>query len=188
MTETEKLRLFLAVDVPRSHLETIAEAVAHLKEAWTDARWTPIENQHLTLKFLGWVAGDRLDEVVQACAAVTERHSAANLALEDLGAFPSARRVRVLWVGVEDPAGSLAALAAGLEGAFGPLGFKREERPFTAHLTLARFKTPRRIPEGLPSLGLGPLGFDVSELVLYRSHLSSRGPRYEVLRTFPLGL
>lgn len=186
MTESQKLRLFLAVDVPRSHLDTIAEAVAPLRATLPDARWTPVENQHITLKFLGWVPDDRLDDVVEVCTRVTWRHSSAELALIDLGAFPTPRRVRVLWVGIDDPANALRGLAGDLDEELEPHGFEREDRPFTAHLTLARLKTPRKLPEGLPTLGVGPLGFDVGELVLYRSHLSPKGPRYEPLRAFPL--
>ena len=186
MTEPQKLRLFLAMDVPRPHLEAIADAVVPLRELLPDARWTPVENQHITLKFLGWVPDDRLEAVAGVCESVSSRHSSAELALSELGAFPTPRRVRVLWVGVEDAAGALRSLAGDLDEALEPLGFEREARDFTAHLTLARSRTPRKVPDGLPALGIGPLGFDVGELVLYRSHLSPRGPRYEALRTFPL--
>ena len=181
-----KQRLFFAVDVPRTLLDEIWESVAPLRKQWPEGRWAPVESQHVTLKFLGWATEDGLDDICSVGREVAERHRQSSLALDGLGSFPSARRVRVLWVGLDDPDGLLAGLAMDLDRGLAGLGFEPEERPYTPHLTLARFKTPRR-GEGLPPLEPAPGGFDVDRIVLYRSHLSPRGPRYEPLARFPLG-
>lgn len=182
----DKLRLFVAVDVPRAQLVAVEEATATLRAELSEARWAPVDNQHLTVKFLGSTPADRLVEVGDVCRAVARAHQPEEIRLTDLGAFPSARRVRVLWVGVDDPTELLAGLAASLDAAFEPLGFRTEKRSFTAHLTLARWRTPTRV-ESLPPVDLNFAPFGVESINLYRSHLSPRGATYELLEEFPLG-
>lgn len=184
---SERLRLFVAIDIPTSNLEHLAAAVAPLKVTFPSARWAGPTNQHVTLKFLGSVAGDRMDEIGHACAEVARTCEPAQLSLEGLGTFPGGRSMRVLWVGFVDRQGLLTKLAAELDRALEPLGFEAEKRAFTPHLTLARFKTPQRLEGPLPELKVPSEPFELSELVLYRSHLSPTGARYEGLGRFPLG-
>jgi 2'-5' RNA ligase len=188
VTEDQKLRLFVAVDLPRPLLEEVEGAARDLRAKWPEARWTPLDNQHITLKFLGWAPAVRLAEVSSAVAEVAARFDSAGMELGALGVFPSPRRARVLWVGVEDRAGLLGSLSAGLDRALEPLGFESEKRSFTPHLTLARFKIPRSVADEA-ALGRRPVpgGFDVDRMVLYRSHLSPKGPRYEALQALMLG-
>ncbi len=180
------LRLFFATSVPSELLESVQERLADLQRDFPAARWTAPANQHLTLKFLGATHEDLLEEVTRAGAAVAHGHQGAAASLSQLGAFPSARRARVLWLGVDDPAGVLAGLAQGLNVALEPLGFAAEAREFTPHLTLARFKAPVKLSSecSLDTGGLPP--FEVVELGLWRSHLSPKGARYELLATFSL--
>lgn len=186
--ETLRLRLFVAVSIPRPHLERVAQGIAPFKEKVVNARWAPIENQHLTLKFLGSTPADRFDDVAAVCRMVASSHRPAEISLGEIGAFPSAKRVRVLWVGVHDAASLLAGLAADLDRAFEPLGFAAEGRSFTPHLTLCRFKIPVPLKGGLPEVDLSSLpSFKVERLELFRSHLSPKGARYEVLEEFELG-
>ncbi|MDP9066820.1 MAG: RNA 2',3'-cyclic phosphodiesterase [Actinomycetota bacterium] len=182
---SSNLRLFLAAPVPEEQLAWVEEQVEPLRALWPGARWTPRPNQHVTLKFLGSTAPELLDELTAACAEVAAAHSPAALVLSGLGAFPSSRRARVLWVGIEDPAAVLGSLAGALDSALGPLGFASETRRFTAHLTLARFKTPQRL-DPLPSVAPAPGEFTLSAFDLWRSHLSPRGATYERLERFRL--
>ena len=184
----ERLRLFVAISVPRDRLDHVAEVVEPLKPRFPRARWTERANQHVTLKFLGWAGVDLLAPIASACARVASSHSPAELALGELGAFPTRKRVRVLWVGVEDPTGLLPAVAGDLDRALEPLGFEVETRAFTAHLTLARLKTPARPAGGWPDAALERMPWTCDRLTLWRSHLSPKGPRYEALRSCPLGV
>jgi RNA 2',3'-cyclic 3'-phosphodiesterase len=187
VNQSDRLRLFVAVDVPAQHLQFLADKTAPLREKWP-GRWAPIENQHITLKFLGWVDAAALDRAASICADAAADRSPVSLTLTGLGSFPSRRRMRVLWVGLNDPKGVLVDLAEALERGFESLGFEPEKRDFTPHLTLARFKMPIRLDEQLPDISVTELPeFDVAALRLYRSHLSPRGARYEVVREFPLG-
>lgn len=188
MSGPERLRLFVAVSVPRTHLGEIERAAEPLRERLPGGRWTKVENQHVTLKFLGWTPAADLPRVEEVCAGVAIRHAPATIEVGGIGSFPTRTRVRVLWVGLHDGAGLLRTLAGGLDEGFAALGIGPEDRPFTAHLTLARFKSPVRVPAGLPELELPQLPpFRVETVELYRSFLSPKGARYEVVRSFPLG-
>jgi 2'-5' RNA ligase len=185
VTTSERLRLFVAADVPEGHRADVAEWVATWRDERWGGRWLPPASQHVTLKFLGTTARERLEEAADAVATVARAHERAEVALDGLGGFPSLRRTRVLWLGVEDPSELLTRLAGALDDALAPLGSTAEKRRFTPHLTLARFPAPRRletIPEQAPALA----PFEVSEAVLYRSHLHPRGACYEPLASFPL--
>ena len=181
------LRLFFAVSVPPDLLESLQERLADLKSAFPQARWTATANQHLTLKFLGATPEDRLEDVLRTGAAVAREKQGAAVSLSKLDAFPSARRARVLWLGIDDHAGVLMGLAKGLSDALEALGFAAEARPFTPHLTLARFKSSVKLPSELGPGGAGLAPFEVSEAGLWRSHLSPKGARYELLEALPLG-
>jgi 2'-5' RNA ligase len=183
---SEKLRLFVAVDAPPQQIDAVERAVEELRDEFPGARWTRPESQHVTLKFLGWVPADALVAVESTCTTVAVTHGPAQVSLADLGAFPSETRARVLWLGLADPAKLLHGLSADLDRALAPLGFEPEGRGYTPHLTLARFKVPLRRTEPLPSVTIPREPFLVQELHLYRSHLSGRGARYEIVRTFPL--
>jgi len=184
----ERLRLFVAVDVPTEQLERLAAAVAPRRSLLEGPRWTKPENQHVTLKFIGWVDAPRLETISAALEAVGRSHGAAPLSLAGLGAFPSERKARVLWVGLDDPAGLLSGLAAATDGALAPLGFEPESRAFSPHLTLARLKRPASVSALVTEpFDAGSAPFVVNHLALYRSYLHPQGARYEVLRTYPLG-
>ncbi|MFN2588724.1 MAG: RNA 2',3'-cyclic phosphodiesterase [Actinomycetota bacterium] len=182
----EKLRLFTAVRVPEEQLAWLDDAVADLKSL-PGARWAPLDRQHVTLNFIGWIESALLPHVVGAVDAVAPRHPAAAALLSGLGAFPRERRARVLWAGIDDPSGLLAALARDLGEGLRAVGYEPEDRPYTAHLTLARFKTPRALEGRLPALPAPPDPFTIDRVTLFRSRLSPSGSRYEVVHEAYLG-
>lgn len=192
MSGGPKLRLFVAAAVPELQRAWVTEQISGLMRRWPEARWIPRDNQHVTLKFLGSTPVARLEHVMVVCDEVAAAHRRRvpgdpnSLSLAGLGVFPSPKRARVLWVGLDDPAGLLAALAGALDGRLAPLGFEAEKRPFSPHLTLARFKRPAPVGE-LPPLAPAPGDFPLVEFGLWRSHLSPKGARYERLASYPLG-
>lgn len=185
MNEEKPVRLFVAASVPQGELVRLRDQTRSLREQWPNARWAPLENQHVTLKFLGSTAPERLPDVVAACASVATDIEPSELAVEGVGVFPSRSRARVLWAGLHDPAETLSAVARGLDDRLEPLGYRAEKRRFTPHLTLARFRDPVRI-ESLPDLPRAA-AFSLDGFGLWRSHLSPRGARYERLRGFAFG-
>lgn len=183
---SDQLRLFLAVDVPEDQLAALAARTESLRQRSDGARWTPVESQHVTLKFLGSTPEERVSPLLEAMRAMSARHAPFELRLSELGTFPERGRARVLWAGFDDPA-PLRALAGDLDAALVPLGHEPEGRPFSAHLTLARFKVPASV-RGLVDVNLGGIDpFTVSEVGLWRSRLSPGGARYERLGGALLG-
>jgi 2'-5' RNA ligase len=182
-----RLRLFVAVSVPRPQLETLDAAVAGFRDDLPGARWAPLDNQHVTLKFLGSTPAKLFADVARAVQSSAESHAASDVALGGLGAFPSDRRARVLWAGIDDPESLLTSLAATLDREMEPLGYGIEKRAFTPHLTLARFKQPARVTDFLRELDPNWASpWTVEAVELYQSRLSPKGAKYEVLGSVPL--
>ena len=186
--DEKRIRLFVAVEVPEHQRRALNEAMGDVRDPAWGGRWTTPAAQHVTLKFLGWTPSDRVEAVGSAIEIVARSNRGAPVALGAVGAFPSMRRARVLWVGLEDPAELLARLAADLDRAMEPLGYAVEQRAFTPHLTLARFKSPVRLEGLVPVRPWGRLDpFDIAAVTLYRSRFHPSGARYEALSSFPLG-
>ena len=181
--EAKPLRLFAAIEIPERIRVALAESVAPLRERFPKARWVPLENQHVTVKFLGSTWPRLVEWVPQTISGVAGRHEPITTRVEGLGAFPKARTARVLWAGLDDAGGRLERLAADLDESLAR-EFAPEKRAFTPHLTLARFDPP---------VGLEPLEvafesepFAIHRIVLFRSHLRRPAPVYEPVGTFPL--
>lgn len=102
--------------------------------------------------------------------------------LDGLGAFPNARRARVAWAGIGDPAGGIAAAARALGESLARIGFPPEARAFTPHVTLARANPPRAMTLDAE---VPPERFVVDRVTLFESHLSRAGAHYESLAVFP---
>ena len=144
-------------------------------------------NLHVTLKFLGQIDPARVDAIADGLAAVAARMAAFDLDVRGLGAFPTATRPRVLWVGLQ-PAAALAELAREVDATLGALGLPRESRPFAAHVTLGRVRESRRNPSLAAALArpadCGRL--PVTRVSLMRSELNPRGARYTELTSVVL--
>lgn len=181
------MRAFIAIDLPESIQAALGQQQAVVRAACPDARWTRPEGIHLTLKFLGEISDNQVRQVTEALAGLT-RFASFSVAVKGFGFFPDARRPRVFWVGLEAPP-ALGELADQVESCMEKLGFAREERSLTPHLTLARFKVPRPQPalqallaqRGELSLGR----FEVSEFFLFESKLSPHGAEYRKIARFP---
>jgi 2'-5' RNA ligase len=153
--------------------------------------WVASDNFHLTMKFLGGVEESRLAEVRGALAGVAAGTAPFDVRLCGLGAFPTPGRPRVIWAGCSAGEAPLVALAEAVDRSLGALGFPREDRPFSAHVTIGRVREPRRDPALAEAIGRGAsLAFGdvhVARLSLMRSDLSPRGARYTELAALPLG-
>jgi RNA 2',3'-cyclic 3'-phosphodiesterase len=174
-------RAFVAVRLPEYVLDAV-ESVAPALDA--GARYTTREQKHLTLQFLG----NRAD--VDAVAAALDAIAVARgeVQLGGGGAFPKARRARVLWVGVLDGGAFLTQLAAAVGALLAPLGHEPEDRTYHPHVTLARWKTPTDARPAIASIGDGAIGtpFAVDEIVLYQSQLRRDGAQYTARAVVPL--
>ncbi len=192
------LRLFVALEPPDPVRHRLAALKAELQRAAgrgsRDVKWVAVENVHLTLQFLGAVPEERADPVKAAVASAAAEARPLHLELRGAGGFPSARRTRVLWAGVAGDLAQLAqlaALVAALGRHLGPLGFAAEKRPFSPHITLGRARDPRGAPGLAAALALAAeapgVPWRATEVVLFQSFLSPKGPRYEALARAALG-
>jgi 2'-5' RNA ligase len=180
------MRLFVAIDLPPKVIADLASLLARLKPS-SRINWSPIENLHITTKFIGEWPEERLPELTAALHALPPRTAIA-IAIEKLGFFPNPHAPRVLWAGVHG-GDALTQLARETEDALATLGIAKEQRPYSPHLTLARIKTPGKQPEllqavaKLPSLDFG--NFTADRVFLYRSKTAPTGSVYTQLAEFP---
>lgn len=183
------MRLFLAIDLPPEVRQTLRDTQTRLADRLPGWRWLAPEAIHLTVRFLGEVAEPDHRSQLPAWRQVAAAGQRIELELDRLGVFPSARRPRVLWVGVEERAraGALLALAQGVERAAREQGFAPEPRGFRPHLTIARARHAMAArapdPEAKPPVAV----FEALELTLFRSRLRPSGAEYTRLESFPLG-
>jgi 2'-5' RNA ligase len=125
--------------------------------------------------------------VVEALMAIG-RLPAFSLRLGGSGAFPSARRGRVIWIGAVEGDDEVRGLAGGVAAALAPLGYEADRGRFRSHVTVARMRDPGDVSPAVAALGDGPVGpaFTVEEIVLYESRLSPQGSTYSALARIPL--
>jgi 2'-5' RNA ligase len=180
----------VAVDLGTEVRSALTRAQARLRAAseGADVRWLEPAALHLTLKFLGQVADARVPEVVAALAGV--RAAPIALAAAGLGGFPSLGRARVLWAGLACGGPELTALAAAVDRVLASLGFAAETRPFHAHVTIGRVRSPRKLAAVAAALRAADEtefgSWTADEMVLYQSRLRSTGAVYEVVSRMPL--
>ncbi|MBI2903295.1 MAG: RNA 2',3'-cyclic phosphodiesterase [Candidatus Methylomirabilis oxyfera] len=186
------IRAFVAANLDSGLKEALARIMERLRSTRADVGWVRPENLHLTLKFLGRVEQTRLLAIAEVIGSVARRSAPFRLVVGGLGAFPSPRAARVVWVGVPEGADSLAGLQARLEAELEPLGFAREERAFTAHLTLGRVRGPGHREQlaaaliSMPPELLGEMVLDRIELM--KSDPRPGGARYSIVHSFLLGV
>lgn len=180
------IRAFFAVDLSPEIQKRLDEVSRQLMAVLGAAslRWVPVKNIHLTLKFLGDVSAANLEILKKILRAEAERVDAFEISVGQVGAFPSASRPRVLWVGVQAPE-QLGVLQKCLENEIALVGYPLEERAFSPHLTLARVTRTalpadlRKIRETIEKVQMGFLGINPVDAVhLYQSDLHSDGAVY----------
>ena len=189
-----QIRTFIALDFPLSILDSIEQQTHRLRQTLGEevVRWVPTHNLHLTLKFLGNVPVSHLEFIKQMLAQVAESTPQFDMQIGGIGSFPNSNRPRVLWVGIHAPA-TLATLQKAIEDGTSRLGYEKDERSFSPHLTLGRVrqgidaKEPQKISNAISSIQLGKIGTArVDSVHLYQSDLNSAGSVYTKLFSTPL--
>jgi 2'-5' RNA ligase len=189
----DSVRAFIAIELSPAIRSKLQALQARLKADIPSGlvRWVNPDGIHLTLQFLGDVPADQIDAVAAAVRTASAPHAPFTFAVQEMGCFPNLRRPRVVWVGVDEPGGTLANLQRDIARAIRPLGFKPEQRAFSPHLTLGRVKTSQ--PDALGSLGDYVAQSQVKvgtqqahEVHLMRSELYPSGAVYTALAIAPL--
>jgi len=186
------LRTFIAVEIPSQVQKKIQEAVEPLhKELGSSLiRWVPTQNIHITLKFLGDVSPASVDHLTQILRTEADACPTFDIHIGGLGSFPSLKRPRVLFIGIQAPA-ELEALYRGIESACARLGY--EKRDFSPHLTIGRVKQDasvtdqQKIRHALEGTTIDSLGTArVNSVHLYKSELKPSGSVYTQIYSAPL--
>jgi 2'-5' RNA ligase len=171
------LRAFIALELPPATKARLASAARDLVAHCPGLRLVAEDTLHLTLRFLGRTAPDAAARIAAALAVEGARCEGTVAPFSGLGCFPERGRVRVLWARLDLPP-RFAALQAACEAIARGEGFEPEDQRFSPHVTLGRWREPAARPT-LPELDLGKAA--VTELVLFKSDLTPRGPRYTAL-------
>lgn len=183
------IRAFIAIDLSPEIRQKLEDISSQLRGELPSVpvRWVPAENVHLTLKFLGNVSVTNLTVLKDILKTEASNGSAFDISIGELGAFPSNRRPRVIWINVQAPS-ELEAVQRGIESETARLGYERETRPFSPHLTIGRVSRNanagqvRRLGEVLDRYTVGFLGaMRVRTIQLYQSDLSPAGAVYTQL-------
>lgn len=169
----------------------LEEHILKLRKAVPDvaASWSRVENIHLTLKFFGNVAVDRIPVITAAASRAVGEFSSFTIGVGNTGVFPRPSRAQVLWIGVTDPSGKLSALQERLENECAAEGFPQEDRAYRPHLTIARIRRPegaRRLVDTHLQMNFPITDIEPNELILFRSELSPKGSKYTAVSKHPI--
>ena len=188
------LRSFIAVEVPAEIQNAIAHSLASLQKVLPRplVRWVAPQNVHLTLKFLGDISPANIERMADTLRIEADAHAPFSMSVGGLGAFPTSRRVRVIWIGLQAPP-SLLVLQRGVEATSARLGYATEERSFSPHLTIGRVGQNvtaadlQKIRTALEGTKVGDLGtVNVDAIHIFKSDLRPGGSVYTHLYALPM--
>ncbi|MFH1368692.1 MAG: RNA 2',3'-cyclic phosphodiesterase [Elusimicrobiota bacterium] len=179
------MRLFIAVNIPGELKDNIEAVQNDLKRSRADVKWVEKENFHLTVKFIGDTDSGTPALLESNLSQSLKDFGSFIVSLCGAGAFPSASYPRVVWIGIGDGAEKLKQLAAKTEDAAFELGFPREKRGFSPHLTIGRVKSPSNKEFLEKKIILqekcSPGSFEVKKVDVMESVLLPQGPEYKCI-------
>ena len=185
-----KIRSFVAIPLNADIISCIEEMQEELRSLPADVKWVRPQSIHLTLKFLGNIEESEIGNIAQKIQHVTNGYKSWSMLVKNLGTFPSPRNPRVVWVGMEDKSGQIITLQNQIEQELVKLGFEKERRKFSPHLTLGRVRSPKGKKYLLQHLTekkekvFGEILVD--RVVLFRSDLKPTGAIYTALKEFTI--
>ena len=178
----DRIRSFVCVEVPRRIQERILAVQDELRKTGARVSWVRHSNIHLTIRFLGDLRASRVHQVTQAIEKSVVGTAPFELEAGGTGCFPSSRNPRILWVGLTLVPESLSRIRNTLEDELARIGFERESKKFSPHLTMGRIRSTdgaQQLSERLLSIGFEPERFPVNAVVLMRSDLKPTGSIYQ---------
>jgi 2'-5' RNA ligase len=182
----DPMRLFVGVEVPADASRALDVVTTQWRGRLPLVRWSPAEDRHATLAFLGDVAPAIARGAKARLVPVARALTGFETTLDRVGGFPSSARARVVWMGLNDPDGAWAGLASEIRAALADL-VPTQPKSFVPHVTLARSARSIALPRPLVKVAEPRATFTVDGFTLFRSHPDRGGPRYERLERFELG-
>jgi len=185
-------RSFIAVELSAEIAAGVRRIQEGMRERAAGVSWVRPEGIHLTLKFLGEVDPDRIEGIVNKAEECVTGIKPFAIGIRGCGGFPHAKNARVIWIGVDDTSGELKELQARVEKGMEEMGFTKEDRGYTPHLTIGRLRSGKGstgVAQALEDMKESDLGtMEVREICLFRSHLKPTGAEYTKLKVIPLGI
>jgi len=185
------MRCFIAIELPEAVKSTLSGIEEELKKSKADVRWVKPDNVHLTLKFFGNIEEKKTEKIIEIMESICNQYAPFTIEIKGMGTFPNIKSPRVLWVGIEGN-DTLKTLQKEIENKMESIGFEREDRAFTAHLTLGRFRSSIEKEGLLKAVKLHEKdtfvgSINVQSLSLIRSDLHPEGARYSKIIDISLG-
>ena len=186
------VRCFIAIRLSPTIILQISSYIEALQKISQDIRWTKAENIHLTLKFLGEIEDSRADMVKEKLYSVSKVFSQFSLKISGSGSFPGRKRPRVFWLGMEQShENPLFTVHKWIEDNLHTLGFEKEKRRFSPHLTIGRVRS--KYPADFTDLfsfmdknPFPPIDLKVENLFFIQSFLKPTGAEYNIIESYPL--
>ena len=184
------IRAFIAVELDERVKRELAIFQDRMKTSEADVKWADPNHTHLTLKFLGDIQPEIVDDIEEAMARTAVRFPAFHMDIGALGAFPRIEDPKIIWAGITKRANFLAEIAEQLDEELKSLGIEKADKGFMAHITLGRSRTEttsKRLAELLQNAHV-PAGLSqkVQRIALFRSELFPKGPVYHLLYSVEL--
>ncbi len=186
----ETIRSFVAIELPDNIKNQIESYIFELRKFSPKQKWIKKESLHITLKFLGNQSPQKVENVIISLMPLGDHCKPFEIAIKNLGAFPNQHKPRVIWLGIKAvPSELFFQTHTWIEDQLDRIGFEKEQRKFSPHLTLARIKFPidsSRLWEFVRENPFRAQSFYVNEIVLMRSILKSSGAEYSQIQKYPL--
>jgi RNA 2',3'-cyclic 3'-phosphodiesterase len=190
---SERWRLFLALPVDETVKEALRRRQSQLKPSFPKDRisWTNPEGMHLTIKFLGETAVERIALFDEPLARAAAALHPIGLTCRGTGVFPTPVRPRVFWAGLTTESPDLTILFRRIEDICHSFGYQREKQRFSPHITLGRIRQMDLDHYAALDVSIDEPRFGqwtADRLILYRSELSPAGALYSSIKAWPLGI
>jgi len=188
------MRTFIAADFPPGIIEKVENITAYFKRQLPGGalKWVSTDKMHLTIKFIGEIQKNKIDQVKDILTNSLEDHASFEIGIQHLGTYPHIKNPRVIWLGITEGA-PLIEIHNQLDEALEKVAIKADRREYTPHLTLARVRRDaerdivNEISDTLSQFKVDSLGtITISDITLYESKLSSAGPEYTPLHVVSL--
>ncbi|MBD3385229.1 RNA 2',3'-cyclic phosphodiesterase [candidate division KSB1 bacterium] len=185
----DKVRTFICIELPEKIRDDIAALQHAVKPMGRGVRWVQPRSIHLTFKFLGDVEQDQLNKVEKAVKEACNQISSFALQVNEAGAFPNFKSPRIYWTGFRSVPDMMLRLQSEIENELCKIGFAKEKRKFTPHLTIGRVKYGdgvKEVSHYLQNNSFESGSFDVESVTIMKSELSSAGAKYTPLAKIQL--
>ncbi len=181
----ESIRAFIAFELNSETKNALKDIQKHLEESEAHIKWVKPENIHLTIKFLGNISVNQIDNIKNILHGVLDHEPSWSISIIEVGAFPRIENPKVIWAGLEQGREPIIRIAKSIDDRLKEIGFEKEKRPFQAHITLGRVRSPANKFPLIHNLKKYRLNQTIKQSItrvnLIKSTLTPRGPIYDIL-------